>query len=139
MGLILDTSVLVAAERGVFDLDGLLTSLEDEPVAIASVTASELLHGVYRASAAASRSARSAAVEGMLDAFVAIPFGLPEARVHARLWGALASKGRLIGAHDLLVAATAVAANSRLATLNVREFKRVPELELHAVSGFVRD
>lgn len=139
MGVILDTSVLGAAERGAFDLEALLSALRDEPVAIAAVTASELLHGVHRATTEASRVRRSAVVEGLLDAFMAIPFGLAEARVHARLWATLAAKGKLIGAHDLMVAATTISAGSTLATLNAREFKRVPGLELASVAGFVRD
>lgn len=49
MGVVIDTSVLIAAERGVFDLHGFLTSLDDTPVALSAVTASELLHGVHGA------------------------------------------------------------------------------------------
>ena len=45
MGLILDTSVIIAAERDEFDLNGLLETYGEEPVRIAALTASELLHG----------------------------------------------------------------------------------------------
>jgi predicted nucleic acid-binding protein len=49
VGVILDTAVLVAAERGTFDMPGYLVALEDEPVALAAISASELLRGVERA------------------------------------------------------------------------------------------
>jgi tRNA(fMet)-specific endonuclease VapC len=138
VGLILDTSVLIAAEREAFDLEALLTAEQDGDVAIAAITASELLHGVERARDPAVRAQRQRTVEGLLDAFPALPFALPEARVHARLWAALAAKGRVIGAHDLQVAATALSAAHALATLNQRDFKRVPGLVLRPLARFTR-
>jgi predicted nucleic acid-binding protein len=45
-----------------------------------------------------------------------LPFGLPEARRHAELWAALAASGKLIGPHDMLVSATALALGYSLAT-----------------------
>ena len=45
----IDSSVLIAVERGKLDLERVLRDYGDEPVAIAAVTASELLHGVHRA------------------------------------------------------------------------------------------
>lgn len=137
MGLILDTSVLVAAERQTFDLRGLLVSVGEETAAIAAITASALLHGVERARDPAVRTRRRQNVDGVLDEVVVIPFGLAEARIHASIWAALAAKGRLIGAHDLLVAATAIANSASVATLNQKEFKRVPGLTLAPIARFV--
>jgi tRNA(fMet)-specific endonuclease VapC len=138
VGLILDASVLIAAERETFDLPGLLGSLPDEMAAISSITASELLHGVERARDPSIRARRGESVGGLVDELVVIPFGLAEARVHARLWATLAAKGKLIGAHDLIVAATAISIDSSLATLNQKEFKRVPGLRLAAIARFVK-
>jgi hypothetical protein len=66
-------------------------------------------------------------------------FGLAEARVHARIWAALASKGEMIGAHELAVAATALAGDASVATLNIKEFERVPGLALAPTTVFRRD
>ncbi len=52
------------------------------------------------------------------------------ARVHAHLWADLESRGQLIGTHDLWIAATAISIGFQLASANVREFKRVPELAI---------
>ncbi len=89
MGVVLDTSVIVAAERSARDFAGFLESLGDEPVAIAAITASELLHGCLRAQDAAVRARRSAFVDALLDTIPVLPFGLPEARRHADLWAEL--------------------------------------------------
>lgn len=138
MGLILDASVLIGAERGTFDLQKLLASAADDTVAIAAITASELLHGVERARDAAKRGQRHQYVEDILDAFPAIPFGLAEARIYARLWAALAARGKMIGAHDAQVAATALSIGSAVVTLNQKEFKRLPGLTVTPVARYVR-
>ena len=79
MGVILDTAVLIAAERGTFDMQGYLGAVGDEPVALAAISASELLHGVERARDPGVRRARSEFVEGVLANIPVIPFGLAEA------------------------------------------------------------
>jgi tRNA(fMet)-specific endonuclease VapC len=99
---------------------------------IAAITASELLHGVHRATSE-HRARREAFVEGVLAAFPPLPFDLLCARSHARLWADLASTGKDIGPHDRLVAATAITAGWRVATANVRHFERVPGLDILTV------
>ena len=128
MGVVLDTSIIVAAERSAGDFARFLESLGDEPVAIAAITASELLHGCLRARDAAVRARRGAFVDGLLDTIPVLPFGLPEARRHADVWAELAKRGTMIGPHDLLVGATALAHGHALVTLNRRGFRRVPGL-----------
>lgn len=136
--MILDTSVLIAAERGRFDMPSFLSALGDATVALAAISASELLHGVERARDDATRERRGRFVEGVLANLPVIPFGLSEARVHARTWAALAAAGAPIGAHDLQVAATAIVAGGGVATLNVDEFARVPGLRVAELHSFVR-
>lgn len=97
---------------------------------IAAVTASELLHGCHCAADAGVRARRFAFVEAILGLIPVLPFGLMEARRHAELWAELTARGELIGAHDLLISATALARGHALITLNQRDFTRVPGLEL---------
>jgi len=137
VGVVLDTSVLVAAERRAVSFEALLESLGEEPVAIAAITASELLHGCRRASDPGVRARRAAFVDALLDALPVLPFGLSEARRHAELWAELARTGSVIGPHDLLIAATALARGHALATINQREFARVPGLRLVAVERYL--
>ena len=136
MGVILDTSLLVAAERGSIKFEAFLGAFRAEPIGIAAITASELLHGCHRASNAGVRARRMAFVEALLDVIPVLPFGLPEARRHADLWVELVREGAMIGPHDLLIGATALAQGHGLATLNQREFSRVAGLRLLDVEPF---
>ena len=137
MGVILDSSVLIAAERRRFDLVGFLSAHSNDAIFITSVTASELLHGCERAHDAVIRERRTRFVEGLLQDYVALPFTLAEARIHARLWAALERSGTPIGERDLLIAAIARTNGHSLATINHEEFARVPGLTLEEVGPFV--
>ena len=130
MGTLIDTSVLIAAERGQLDLSALLTTYADESFGLSAITATELLHGVHRAKTAAQRSRREAFVEGLLAQIPILPFGLIAARIHARVWAQLTSQGVTIGAHDLLIAATALAIDWQIVTCDERSFPRIPGLSV---------
>jgi tRNA(fMet)-specific endonuclease VapC len=138
VAVIIDSSVLIAYERDAFDLDAYLATIDEHDVAISAITASELLHGVERARDAEKRAARATRIAELLDAFQVVPFGLVEARVHARIWAALSSQGKIVGAHDLVVAATALAGGASVATLNQKEFKRIPGLSVEPLARFTR-
>jgi tRNA(fMet)-specific endonuclease VapC len=137
VGTLLDTTVFIDLERAVRRLPPgsamaevsarLEQQLEsDEEVGIAAITAAELLHGVHRASTE-HRVRREAFVEAVLAAFPPLPFGLLAARAHAQIWAGLAAAGQDVGAHDRLVAATAITSGWRVGTANLRHFDRIPE------------
>jgi len=132
MATLIDASVLIAAERGQLDLDALLAEHAGEEIAIAAITASELLHGVHRAAGTAQRTRREAFVEDLLAQVPVIPFDLVAARIHSRVWAQLARRGLGVGAHDLLIAATAIATGSKVATRDERSFRRIPGLSVVA-------
>lgn len=131
MAVLIDTSVLIDAERRGAQLEAVAG---DEDRGISVVTASELLHGVHRASDARRRMRRQAFVEQVLERMEPIPITTHVARAHSEIWARLEEQGALIGAHDLWIAATALAHGMRVATVNVRHFERVPGLEVLAVS-----
>ena len=130
MGFLLDSDVLIASERDEDTWDALLERLGEETPGIAAISASELLHGVHRATGAQRKARREAFVGTVLSSLTIFPFGLEAARVHARIWADLKAAGRLIGAHDLIIAATALAEDLPLLTLNQGEFRRVEGLRL---------
>ena len=76
MATLIDSSVLIADERGALDLNNVLARYAEEDVAISAITASELLHGVQRAKTAAERHRRQALVEGLLAQLPVIAFDL---------------------------------------------------------------
>ncbi|MBI2940903.1 MAG: PIN domain-containing protein [Chloroflexi bacterium] len=88
----------------------------------------ELLVGVHRAGSPAHRFRREAFVEAILETIPVLPFDLRIARIYARLSAQLAAAGQPVGAHDLLIGATALAHGCPVLTENVRDFHRVPGL-----------
>ena len=130
MAVLIDTSVLIAHERGGLDVSKAIEGREDESFQLSVISASELLHGVHRATDQAVAARRSAFVEAVLSAFPVVPIDVNVARAHARLWAHLAAAGTLVGPHDLWLAATCVAYGWTLATANIREFRRVAGLDV---------
>ena len=130
MGVVIDSTLLLEAEPTLGRFEALLRSWGEVPVGIAAVTASELLHGCLRGPDPGTRARRSAFVEALLAIIPVLPFGLAEARLHSDLWAHLAAIGTRMGPHDLIVGATALARGYSVATLNPREFARVPGLSL---------
>jgi tRNA(fMet)-specific endonuclease VapC len=108
-------------------------AIGEEDRAISVITASELLHGVHRADTGAVRANRSAFVEHLLSAIEPLPVTMAIARAHAQVWAELESEGNLIGAHDLWIAATALSHGMDVATANLRDFERVPGLNVAPV------
>ncbi|CAN5700809.1 tRNA(fMet)-specific endonuclease VapC [soil metagenome] len=135
MGLLIDASVLIAHARRELDPAEHVAGREDESYFISVITVSELLHGVQRAEDPRRRARRSAFVESIIDRFPLLPIDPPTARIHAEIWAMLAASGRLIGSHDLWLAAAALAHGLSVATANVREFERVPGLDVEYWSG----
>lgn len=133
MATLIDSSVLIAAERGRLDLGRLAEEQDGGGVAISAVTASELLHGVHRAQTAAQRQRRQAFVETLLSRLPTLAFDLEAARVHAALWADLAQAGVAIGERELLIAATALAFDHSVTTRDQRSFARIPGLRVKLV------
>ena len=138
MGLILDTSILIADERAKFDMPGFLRQFPTPQPLITAITASELLHGVERAQDAARRTRRQQHVEQVLASLFVQAFDLAQARCHARLWADLETRGLMIGAHDLQIAAAGLALGHDVATLNAGEFQRVAGLRVVDATPFRR-
>ncbi|HDI60063.1 MAG TPA: type II toxin-antitoxin system VapC family toxin [Desulfobacteraceae bacterium] len=134
MGIILDTSVLIEAEKGRFDVKAFISGRESFPFGISAVTVSELLHGVYRADSEARKRHRSAFVEKVIDIFPVFIFDTQVARIYADIWASLQKKGVIIGAHDMMIGATAIANGFSVATFNPRYFSRIAGLRLEILS-----
>lgn len=133
MGFLIDSNILIAGERQKINLPELISRYEDEPIAISAISASELRHGIYRAQNNERAEQRRFFVEYILSTYDIIPFDLDAARQHAILWAKLQANGIMIGAHDLLIAATALAVGYGVITINTGEFTRVPGLTVVGV------
>jgi tRNA(fMet)-specific endonuclease VapC len=127
MGVVLDSNIFIRLEREGKILDSFDQS---EALFISVVTASELLHGVFRATSPKIRQNRSAFVEGLLERIPILEIDLRVARAHALLWSGLCSAGNMIGLHDSWIAATCISYGYKLKTYNKKEFIKVVGLEL---------
>lgn len=131
MGLIIDTCIFIEAER-----NKTTNAIDFTPWAhhgaiyISAITASELLIGVHRADTKARHIKRTAFVETILKHIPVLDFTTEVARIHAEIYAHLAKAGHMIGAHDLIIAATALAYDCALLTRNHKEFSRIHGLKV---------
>lgn len=128
--LIVDTGVLVALERGRVLVARAVA--DDDDLALAAVTAAELLVGVELADEE-RREARARSVEAMFSAIPVIPYDLAVAREHGRLLAHARRTGRPRGAHDLQIAATAVATRRTVVTTDAQAFADLPGVSVRVV------
>ena len=133
MGIILDTSLLIAWERRQEDIQGFQRKYVDESLGLSVISRAELLHGVHRANSQARRLRRSAFVESVLALFPIFDFDLPTARLYAELWATLESQGIKVSAHDLMIASTAMARGYSVATFNLRDYGKIKGLVVKEV------
>ncbi len=96
-------------------------------VCISSITLAELEHGMKHSSNPAKNEQ---ALLRFLTPLTVLPFGATAASEYGAVRTHLQSKGTPIGPLDMLIAAHARAEKMILVTNNVREFERVPELEV---------
>ena len=130
MGLMFDTSVLISIERNSEDIERLIKGREHEPYGISVITVSGLLHGVNRADSEKRRLKREAYVERIIQIFPVYPVDLNAARIYSNIWANLAKKGISIGAHDLIIASTAISIGFSVVTSDIRDYGKIKGLTL---------
>lgn len=129
--LIVDTGVLVAAERGSDPYGRVVTA--DDDLVIAAVTVAELRTGIELAGEA-RRARRTEFLLRVLEKLPVEPYDVATAEAHGRLLAHVHTQGGVPrGAHDLLVAATAVATGRTVLTVD----HRARFADLPGVDGFV--
>jgi len=132
MGLILDSSVVIAAERRGDTVAQLLRHATartgDQEAALSSIGLVELVHGIYRAQTAQARTRREAFINELLDDYLLYPYTRDVAMLAGKLDGEQQSRGVIIPFGDLLIGATALWLGYSVLTNNLRHFQRIPGL-----------
>jgi predicted nucleic acid-binding protein len=132
MGLILDSSVIIDAERRGETVERLIErivhSTGDQDAALSAVGLTEIVHGIYRASTSAIRSRREAFLDELLADLTVYPYTKETAMLAGKLDGEQQGKGVVVPFADLLIGATALALGFSVLTVNVRHFERIPGL-----------
>jgi predicted nucleic acid-binding protein len=129
MAILIDSDVIIEAERGRFDLYAWLESMPHEEFKLGVITIAELWHGLERATGA-HRAKRQVFLQRILANFDLAPYSINTAFEHARLWAELESSGEMIGSYDVILAAIALHSGSAVATFNVRHFSAVKGLKV---------
>jgi predicted nucleic acid-binding protein len=134
LGLVLDSSVLVAAERKKFTTPEAIRKVRetvgDLTIVICSLTVAELAHGIYRANTP-ERSRVRRQFRDELKAHVPIhPVTESTAEIIARIGADQAAKGITLPLADLIIGACALELGYSIGTTNVRDFNRIPGLSV---------
>jgi tRNA(fMet)-specific endonuclease VapC len=130
--LILDTTVLVDAERGGDSPEEVIDDGDD--VAVAAITVAELRVGVQLANGR-RREKRERFVAAVLDAVSIEPYDLEVAEAHADLLAHVRRTGAPRGAHDLIIAATARAQERQVVSSDKGAFSELPGVSIASGSG----
>lgn len=128
MTWLLDTCVLSDFARGDRGTLVRLKSVSPAEIAVTAITVMEVEYGLARLPARARGV--GPVMRGLLSAVAVLPFTAEDARASASVRAALESKGRPIGAYDVLIAGAALARGLTLVTSNRREFERVSGLRV---------
>jgi predicted nucleic acid-binding protein len=121
---LVDTSVVI-------DLDHLDTSQLPDELAVSTITMAELAAGPHATSDLAERARRQDRLQRAEATFDPLPFDAESARAYGRIYAAVVATGRKARgprAVDLLIAATALAADVPLYTRNIDDFRGIEQL-----------
>ena len=134
MGVVLDSSVLIAAERQGRNVRQLLTliraAIGETDVALSVVSLIELAHGVARADSGERRSSREQFIQEVMTGLPVHPVTSSTALRAGRIDGESQAKGICLPLTDLLIGVTALELGYSLATGNLRHFQQVPGLSV---------
>jgi tRNA(fMet)-specific endonuclease VapC len=124
---VLDIRTLIWFFRGEGEVARRLLSTAPANIAVPTIVVYELETGVAKSKDAVRRRGQ---LDQLLQVVAVLPFGIEEAKAAARLRARLEQDGTPIGPMDTLIAGTALAHRAALVTRNVREFGRVPGLQV---------
>lgn len=132
LGLVLDSSVLVAAERGQLTtpeaIQRVRAAVGDVPVVISALTVAELAHGIYRAGTPARSRQRRQFLDELKAQVPIHPLTEATAEIIARIGAEQAARGVNLPLGDLIIGACALELSYAVGTRNLRDFGRIPGL-----------
>ena len=134
LGIVLDSSIIIAAERRGHTVreipEQVKTAQGEIEIGVSVVTIAELVHGAYRTKTQAQRQRRLEFIERLSNDVPVHPVTLAIARLAGRIEGQQEAIGVQFAFEDLLIGATALHLGYEVATLNLRDFQRIPGLSM---------
>jgi tRNA(fMet)-specific endonuclease VapC len=136
VGLILDSSVVIAAERRGHTVRQILEQIQAShgniDIGLSVVTIAELVHGAYRANTEADRLRRLAFIDRLCSDVPVHPVTVEVARLVGRIEAEQSARGVAIAFEDLVIGVTALQLGFDIATYDVRHFQLIPNLKVVA-------
>ncbi len=134
MGLILDSSVVIAAERRRETverlIENIIQSVGNQEAALSAIGLTELVHGVYRARTPQAQIRREAFLAELLSDLSVFPYTKEAALLAGKIDAEQQKRGVVIPFADLLIGATALSLGYSVLTVNLRDFQRIPGLSV---------
>ena len=134
MGLILDSSVAIAAERRRLAVEDMLAAIREqtgpEDVALSVVSVMELEHGIWRAREPAQAARRRKFLEDLINNIPIYPVTTELARSAGRIDAEQQARGIRIAFQDMLIGVSALILGYAVVTHNVRHFQMIPNLDV---------
>ncbi|MFA5805331.1 MAG: type II toxin-antitoxin system VapC family toxin [Melioribacteraceae bacterium] len=103
------------------------SKIQPETIAVSNITVAEMYYGIAKSS---RPNENTVALEEFLLPLIIIDFNKNDARIYGKIRSELEKKRKMIGAMDLLIGAQALSRNLILVTNNVKEFRRIANLEI---------
>jgi predicted nucleic acid-binding protein len=132
LGLVLDSSTAVAAERSkqsVADfIESILRAHGPLDLSLSPVTVAELVHGIFRARTPTAAQSRRLFVEELISLVPVHPITKQTGWLVGQIEGEEASKGNVLPFSDLMIAVTALEQGYAVLTRNLRHFQKIPNL-----------
>ena len=132
LGIVLDSSVIIEAERKHQTVEELLQSVQQRfgevEITMSAVTLAELVHGIPRANTQKRRDCRRTFIDELKKNVPVHPVTDATAEIAGTIGGEQAAQGNTLPIDDLLIGASAIEQGYAVATLNLRHFKKIPDL-----------
>ena len=123
----IDSNTYIYFDKNIsLELTAKLLSVSPDNLKIPSIVAGELRFGVEKS---AKREYNSERLERFLSLYEIVPFDDKATKCYAKIRATLERSGKIIGANDLIIAATTLSNGGTLITRNTDEFSRVEDLK----------
>lgn len=132
LGLVLDSSVLIAAERrnrtAAEAVGSVQQAVGEVPILLSVISVAEIGHGIYRANTTELRKRRRVFLDDLKATVPIHPITEATAEIVARIGAEQAAKGISLPLADLFIGACALELGYAVGTGNIRDFGRIPGL-----------
>ena len=134
LGVVLDSSIIIEAERKSETVEEFLTGIQQRfgeiDISMSAVTVAELVHGIARANKIDVRQRRRAFIDELKKHVPVHPVTDETGEIAGTLSGEQALEGITLPIDDLLIGASALEQGYAIATRNERHFRKIPGLQL---------